>query len=231
MLHKCLNWHETACFPGGWQGPHSVTGDQKKKLPNEGKTYHNLPSAESRIIVIYGRGLLLIHGPGLFLIHGRGLFPISVSIRIWAEERMTFFRLLVSTEWVDNRELRLLMAFGEFKTKLEEFFFMFIRRDFSPGTTFFRLHQTQRSDSQNTYRRAHKVHWLCQGLSEHTFVRVLFWWLRTYFHTGHMANSVNPRNQRAGAFLSWPAKCSAGSHPGYAVCVDHQPDYFLQWDI
>lgn len=217
MLHKCLNWHETACFPGGWHGPHSVTGDQKKKLPNEGKAYHHLPSAESTIIVIYGRVL----------------FPISVSIRIWAEERTTFFRLPVSTEWADNRELRLLMAFGEFKTKLEEFFFIWRLSE----ETFPRVHHfsdsTKHKDSNLKIRTEEPIKyiWLCQGLSEHTFVRVLFWWLRTYFHTGHMAYSVNPRNQRAGTFLSWPAKCSAGSHPGYAVCVDHQLDYFLQWDI
>lgn len=160
---------------------------KKKKLPNEGKAYHNSPStAGSRIIVIYGLSQ----------------FPISGSICIWTEEMTASFKLPVSTEWVDYQELQLLMAFGEFKTKLQDFFFISYLSEENFPWVFQFSDAIKHKDSNLKIHTGKPIKyiWLCQGLNEHTFVHVSFWWLCTYFHTGHMANLVNPRTQRGGTF-------------------------------
>lgn len=221
MLHNALNCLEAVRFPSAWQGPHSIVGDQKK-MPREGKARHSSPcTAASIIMVIYGLSQL----------------PFSVSVCTWTEEMTASLKLPVSTEWVDNQELKLLMASGEFKTKLQEFcffLFVFIRRDFSLGISFFRHHQTQRVSSPSTYRNTGKIYDVHLALTG---------FRGTNFCARHFGDFAHSFIQVTWLTLSTPGikegeLYSPSSLSAVLAAIQRaqgvrtiNPDYFLPWDI
>ena len=110
----------------------------------------------------------------------------------------------VSSEWTSAQKLKWLMAFGGTSHKITEFFFIsYLSEETLPWVLHFsECIKHKASALKINMEKSIKYVRLQQSCSGQTFVRVSFWWLCTYFHTGHMANFVSPRNQRGGTLLT-----------------------------
>lgn len=141
------------CFPGAWLGPHYIA------------VITHIP---------HTRTTPALHTPTPTLINEGPFYSQKDNhCHQWAESVSQFSinlhlvcgidspsKLLVSSKWASAQKLKWLIAFGGTSNKITSVFLHFlpIRRDFSLGTSFFRLYQTQSFYSQNKYGKIYKVH-------------------------------------------------------------------------